>query len=72
MPGKQPQNWIKVCYTLHGASNVPARRTHAPAIANNDDAGVAGSIALHATRYDCAEGCGDAVEASQRVIACIA
>lgn len=55
--GKQPQNWIKVCYTPHGAGNVPASqtdgRTHAPAIAS--DAGVAGSIVLHATQYDCEE-----------------
>lgn len=51
--GKQPQNWIKVCYTPHGAGNVPDGRTHAPAIAS--DAGVAGSIVLHATQYDCEE-----------------
>lgn len=63
--GKQPQNWIKVCYTPHGAGNVPASqtdgRTHAPAIAS--DAGAAGSIVLHATQYDCEErereDCGD-------------
>lgn len=24
--GKQPQNWIKVCYTPHGAGNVPDGR----------------------------------------------